>query len=356
MKRRRFILLSASGLVVAGAGAGTAGLWLRGDANDSPAPAMAHLHSLARSMSGAAIIGRAWVEQHGEEDAAQSLLNSLGLEADESLSFENFIDRLADRVETDLDQGTVFIHDGWWLAETEARLASLHVELLGDAASKAEATSFDTAREEEVVQVEDFQPKSVRQGEAISRPGLPNGVIRFATAEPPPVHLVIMLSGRRLTVRVTDRGFSIRVPGRVMDHLNANPGDHDIWVYDPVTNRRQYLGHFTVETAEPGEIGFCAVERWGPKSTTAGHKFNEQADGLPAIWIRIGCYPPETVVVFNGVELPTTLRPDEGLITANFPDPTLYESAGNFELALMDHRSGQTQPVGEFIIEAAPAQ
>lgn len=348
MKRRRFLLISAGGLAVAGTG--TAAFWLLDNAQDLKLPAADHLHSLARSMSGVASMGRAWTEQNRGENTVQALLDSLGFEADEPMAFEQFIERLAERVESDLDQEQVFIHDGWWLAETEARLAGLHVELLGEDASEAERPAFDNAREAEVVHLERFQPRSVRQGEIIRRQGLPDGVIWFATAEPPPVHLVVMLAGRRLTVRVTDNGFSIRVPAAVMDHFNANPGDHDIWLYDPVTNHRQFLGHFTVETGEAGEAGFCPVERWGPQSTRAGQKFNEQADGSPAIWIRVGCFPSDTVVTFNGVELTTTLHPDDGLITARLTDASLYADAGTLELALVDRSSGQTHPVGDFTI------
>jgi hypothetical protein len=348
MKRRRFLLLSASGLFVAAAGTGAARLWQPDQGSQQTQSTLEHLQSLARTMSGVAVLGRAWNQQHQGNNPESELLNALGLSAGELLSAEQFIERLAERIETELDQAQLFIHNGWWLAETEARLAGLHVKLLGEHASEAETPSFDSAAETEVVQLERFQPRSIRQGETISRPGLPEGVIWFATAKPPPAHLVIMLSGRRLTVRVTDKGFSIRVPETVRNYLSANPGDHEIWVYDPVIDRRQFLGHFTVNPGEPDALGSCAIERWGPQSTTAGQQFNTQADGNPAIWIRVGCFPPDTVVVFNDIELPTTLHPDRGLITANFPHPTLYNSAGTFPVALVDQRTGQSQKIGEF--------
>lgn len=353
MKRRQFLFLTAGGIAVAGAGAG-AGLWLFCPDRSEPRNAQSQLAALAESMVGVADVGRAWRAAHGQDDVQARLLESLGLRANQVLMHDELVDRLATRVEQELDQGRIFEHEGWWLSETEARLAALHVALLGPDASTATEPQFDRAPEVQIVELEHFNPRSIRQGETLAHPGLPEGVIWFALAERPPPRLVVMLAGRRVTINPAGSGFSIRISDALMENLNAHPGEHEIWLYDPVANRRQRLGVFTVREAAPNETGFCPVERWGPQETVAGEVFNEQPDGAAAFWIRIGCFPPETVVVFNGVELPTTLRPDDGLITVHVADPTLYAQSGTYQLELLDRETDSIQPVGEFQVTGRP--
>lgn len=352
MKRRRFLIMTAGGIAAAGAGAGT-GIWLFCSDRNDPRDAQRHLTALAGSMIGVAAVGRAWRDSNGEADAQQSLLHSLRFDGGEIVAYDEFVRRLAERVEGDLDQGRIFRHEGWWLAETEARLAALHVAMLGPDSSEGESPEFDRAPEGRIVRLKRFQPRSMHQGETLTRPGMPDRVIWFATAAPPPPRLVVMIAGRRMTTRVTDNGFSITVPKGLVGHFNTHPGEHEMWLYDPVTNRRQLLGEFTVHAGEPDKAGFCPVERWGPQETAAGKTFNEQSDGTSAIWIRISCFPASTVAVFDGVELPTTLRRDDGVITTNIPDPTLFAAPGAYRLELLDRESGDTQLVGTFNVTPA---
>lgn len=349
MKRRQFLVLTAGGIAIAGAGAG-AGLWLFCPAREEPTNARRQLIALAESLLGVAAVGRAWREAHVQADPEAMLLQSLELDADEVVLHEAFVERLAVRIEADLEQGRIFEHEGWWLAETEARLAALHVAALGPEASEAEDPEFDTAPEGRIVRVERFNPKSMRQGEAITHTGLPDGVIWFATASPPAPRLVVMMAGRQIRISTSEYGFSVRIPDGLQDYLNANPGEHEIWLYDPVTNRRQMLGTFIVREGEPDETGFCPIGRWGPRNTVAGEVFNEQPNGAAAFWVRIACFPEDTVLVMDGVELPTTLRPADGLITAHVADTSLYEAPGEYAIELLDRQTGNTQPVGPFVV------
>jgi len=350
MKRRQFLVLTAGGIAIAGAGAG-AGLWLFCPDRREPGNARQRLLALVEAMTGVAVVGRAWQQAHPQADVEHELLRTLGMDAEQIVLHEDFVERLGEQIENDLAEGRIFEHGHWWLAETEARLAALHVAALGPQASEVEAPEYSTAPEGRIVRLGRFHPKSMRQGEPITYSGLPDGVIWFGTAAATPPRLIVVIAGRELRISVGENGFSVRIPDALQGQLSAAPGEHEIWLYDPVAHRRQRLGTFTVREGAPDEAGFCAVERWGPQETRTGQVFNEQPDGAAAFWIRIGCFPPGTVVVLNNVELPTTLRPDDGLITTHITDPTLYDTPGRYTLELLDRESGAVQPVGEFIVE-----
>lgn len=354
MNRRRFLGMTAGGLVLFGAGAGT-GVWLFCPRRDEPLTAATQLAELARAMRGVAEVGRAWRRAHPGADVRERLQQSLGIAGDEVVTWDELAGRIGRRVESDFDDDRLFRHEGWWLSRTEAMLAALHVALLGPRVSEPREPEFDDAPEGRIVRLEHFDPRSLRQNEPLNHPDLPENVIWFATAEPPPPRLAVMLAGTRLSINARSSGFSIRLPDTLLDRLTAEPGDHGIWLYDPVAHRRQHLGDFTIRPArdsdETAREGFCEVRRWGPERTRVGETFNEQPDGASAFWIRVDCFPASTVVLFDGEEVPTTLRPADGLITTHMADPGLYERPGEYALELLDRDSGTTHPVGRFVVE-----
>lgn len=85
-----------------------------------PAAALARTPDIAAvDAVGAAEIGRAWLAAHPSD--AASLRRAV---------FPNGPDagtgpRLAQRIRTDFSAGRVFVHRGWFLSETEARLCAL---------------------------------------------------------------------------------------------------------------------------------------------------------------------------------------------------------------------------------------
>jgi hypothetical protein len=160
----------------------------------------------------------------------------------------------------------------------------------------------------------------------------------------------LVIRGRQLTINTTERGFSSRLPEALIGELGDNPGDHELWLYDPVENRKQKLGALAVREAAHKQDGFCAVDRWGPESAAAGETFNTQPDGASAFWIRVPCFPDSTVVTFGGVEVPTTLRPGDGLITTHITDHSIYAEPGEYPVELVDRESGARQMVGTFVV------
>lgn len=349
MNRRRFLVMTTGGAVLVGAGA-AGGVWLFCPCDSQQPGAAAQLDAIARSMSGAASAGRAWLEAHPAADPRAELLDSLAMEPRSSIDSDRLASAISDRVEEDFTQERLFRHDAWQLSQTEARLAALHVALLGAAASEASAPSFDAAPEAELVRLERYNPKQVVQGEILAHPGLPDNVIWFATAEPPPPRFRLYIDGTSLPTNASQNGFSVRVPDELRYRLFETPGEYPIWLYDPVVDRRQQLGALAVVAATASGGSFCDVDNWGPRETRVGEPFNEQPDGASAFWLRIECFPETTVVTLDGVEVPTTLRPGDGLITTHIKNHELYAAPGEYAVELLDKATGNRHPVGSLVV------
>lgn len=349
MRRRRFIAMTTGGIGLMGVGA-AGGLWLFCPGPSSLGTASAQIDEIARSMTGAASAGRAWLSANPGEQPRDRILEKLALEPGTQIDRDALITALGERVELEFAEDLIHEHDSWMLSQTEAHLAALHVSLMGNLASAGTEPSFDNAPEVELVSLERFDPRAVVQGEPISHPNLPENVIWFATAAPPPPRFRVYMGGASMPINANASGFSIQVPDSVRYQLFERPGEHPIWLYDPVVNRRQQLGAFTVQPAVAKTDDFCEVEAWGPQQTTAGSTFNEQPDGASAFWIRIGCFPSSTIVTLAGVEVATTLRPADRLITTHIEDHDLYRKPGRYPVMLIDTETGQTEMVGELLV------
>lgn len=349
MKRRDFLYLTAGGAAAVGVGA-AGGVWLFCPGRNEPLTAHRQLHSLAASMQGIAGVGRAWLDANPGVEPGAAVMEALGLQPGKLLTHRELVEQIEQRVARDFEQERLFVHQGWQLSETEARLAALHVALLGPDASEANDAAFDSAPQGSLVDVQRFTPQAMEAGKTLKGDGVPDGVIWFGTAGVPAPRMRLVIRGRQLTINTTERGFSSRLPEALIDELGSNPGDHELWLYDPVENRRQKLGTLTVRGSERGQDGFCTVDRWGPESTAAGETFNTQPDGASAFWIRVGCFPESTVVTLNGVEVHTTLRPGDGLITTHITDHSIYAEPGKYAVELLDTESGARQAVGTFVV------
>jgi hypothetical protein len=77
----------------------------------------------------------------------------------------------------------------------------------------------------------------------------------------------------------------------------------------------------------------------GPEGIRAGRKFNVQPSGQSAIWAIGRAVTLETVMVLNETELPSTVEPEAGVVTALVPSG-LCQSAGTYPVYLRDSASG----------------
>ncbi len=344
MKRRHFLILSGGSVVaLAGAGLGVH-FWQSG----RPVVLRDLLGEVAESLAGAGPVGRARLAAGVDGSAAEALARRIGRGLPEMLTRAELAAALGERVEADLVEGEWFRHDGWLLAETEALLAALHVERLGDEAHEAREPGFEQAREGRVASVRGFAPESMRAGENMTHPQLPDNVMGIVSPDAPGQVLVV-IAGRSLAPNFDDTGFSVRLPESLRERLSRQPEEHPVWLYDPVAQQRQRIGMLRVEAAVGAKPMVCKVEDWGPSRTPAGQAFNQQPDGSAALWLLADCPDAETVVVVWGeVELPTTFRPEDGLITARVPDPGLYAEPGDVRIRLLEPESGRFEPVGRF--------
>jgi len=349
MKRRRFIAVTGGSLGLVGAGA-AGGLWLFCPGPSTIDTASAHIDEIARSMTGAASAGRAWLGANPGAQPRDRILKALALRPGTKIDRDALVSLLAERVELEFTEDLIHEFDNWMLSQTETHLAALHVSLMGNLASEGTEPRFDTAPEAKLVSLERFDPQNVIQGQPISHPNLPENVIWFATDGAPAPRFRAFMDGASMPINANANGFSIQVPDSLRYQLFERPGEHPIWLYDPVMNRRQQLGVFTVRPVVAESDGFCEVEAWGPQKTTAGSTFNEQPDGASAFWIRIGCFPPSTIVTLADVEITTTLRPADRLITTHIKDHDLYREPGRYPVMLMDTETGQTRMVGELLV------
>lgn len=98
-----------------------------------------------------------------------------------------------------------------------------------------------------------------------------------------------------------------------------------------------------VAPAEPVDL---TIVNWGPKGTKAGTGFNVQADGASAIFFTVKHAGPGLVIMFNNQDLPKpAISRATNTISASVPDE-LIQTAGEFEVFVMDKESGRkSEPV-----------
>lgn len=346
MKRRSLLIAGGGSLVLAGLG-----VWSLDPLRfrSGPAPAPVQLEELALALVGTSEVGREFLARQPGVDPKRLLMARLNLGQDESISQETLIERLEVSIREDFEAGRILTAEsGWLLAETEVWLAALQVSVMGEGAPPAPAIGFASSRIAEFMQVEDYVPRGFTVGEALQHPGLPDNVMWFSAAAP--AHIQLYVDDVRILPTVNPNGFSARFPESLLQSLSARPGTHPIWAYEPAAQRRQIIGHLAVFDPQSSEAGFCRVIAWGEQETRAGLAFNPQPDGSSALWIRIDCAPQDTVVMFGGHALPTTVRATEGLITARVDPPDLYARPGDQTVRLVSESMQDEVDVGVFSI------
>lgn len=347
MKRRTLLIAGGGSLALVGVG-----VWGLRPWRTAPAPAAGQIEELALAMRGSAAAGRFILEQHPGLEPKPLLLRRLGLQASDVVLQDELIERLQGSVLEDFESARVIRTDGGWLlAETEAWLAALQVKLLGEEAPASSVVGFEYSSVADFVRIEDYAPRRLRQGSPLQHPDLADNVMWF-TAPAAPSHLLVFIQEQRILPAVNPNGFSIALSRQLVESLWSQPGAHEIWAYEPAAQQRQLIGRLSVlESDEHEGLAFCAVSAWGAQETRAGQPFNEQPDGSSALWIQVACAPDDTVVRLAGQALPTTVRMNEGLITARVVDAGLYAKPGELELELFSASAGETMLVGRFTIQ-----
>lgn len=345
MKRRTFLIAGGGSLALLGLG-----VWSLEPLNFVRASAVTQLGDLARSMQGTSEVGQAFLQDHSGLDPKRLLMQRLQLEHTDAVTQSELIERLKAAVVMDFESGRILTVSGdWLLAETEVWLAALQVALMGKEAPATPEVGFEHARIKSFLQIEDYAPKRFLVGESLQHPDLADNVMWFSVAGAPS-HIRIFIDGERILPTVSPVGFSVIVPGQTVQSLWSRPGGHPVWAYEPSSQWRQIIGYLTVSNGAVDDGIFCAVTAWGEQQTRAGEGFNVQPDGSSALWLSVDCAPDDTVVILGGEELPTTVRPDEGLITARVVNAGLYADPGELPLRLFSASRGKGIDVGVFSV------
>jgi hypothetical protein len=227
--------------------------------------------------------------------------------------------------------------EGWQLSETECQANALAASLQGfTEALQAEKTAPIKA---DFVEVENWGPRSTIEGETFNeQPDGHSGIWIKASGVPPAT--VLMFSNVSQSTNIYADHLTSGLRGTFMKTIIAKPGKYSVDLYDQDRHRIQHLGEFeVVARKEPLPFEQCRVAAWGPQQAVSGQPFNEQASGASAFWIRTNCTLDDGVVVFEGRKLKTTIRPQDGLITASMPDGHTL-APGSYPLKLLFADSG----------------
>ena len=78
----------------------------------------------------------------------------------------------------------------------------------------------------------------------------------------------------------------------------------------------------------------------------SGERFNVQAGGKSAIWVKVANVTPSCEITWAGKKLDSYVNAEAGAIAADVPDE-LFKEEGNFAIKVVDKNNGKvSQTVG----------
>ena len=93
------------------------------------------------------------------------------------------------------------------------------------------------------------------------------------------------------------------------------------------------------------------IKKFGPTKTMAGQGFNIQPDGVSAMWVKAANVTDTTVIVWGDRRIPTFRDPkDSDIITAPITKE-LYAKPGQYQIYLLDTKTGAKSNSGAFIVK-----
>src|SRR6056297_2289380 len=348
---RRRDLLQTAGLTFVGLQFGL----LAGCGNDSgrslavgpdDPEALETLRSLAGRLDGIEFVGPVCVDEVGETEPLDALLERL--RATSAQSLEN---AFSIALEQDFSTGDRIDIAGWQLARTECLL--LAAAATNQGLRDPVLTQQGDLRFEDFASIERWGPDETIEGEVFNPIGNGRGGFWIRVAEPVPGSTRLMLDGVELATQFEPGVVTASLEPDHMDRIIATAGMVPLVMVDTARNIAQRVGYLTVRPRPPAAIladgsssaVFCEVERWGPDHAPKGQAFNEQPDGSAAFWVRIGCAPPGSELVLDGTPLETSVR--TGLVSARVPHYAALE-AGPHRLTIRDPASGESLEIGIF--------
>jgi len=259
---------------------------------------------------------------------------------------------LAQLTRIDFENNRILDIDGWQLGRTECQAAALAASLHGF--TEPVEVALTPPAEVNFVTIEAWGPDHTLQGEAFNQQPDGHSGIWFKAKDIPPSTIMIF-SGLPQESNVYADHMTSGLRGKLMHATIDKPGKYSVDIYDRSRHRIQHIGEFeVVERLGPVPLDKCQVASWGPNQAVSGQMFNAQAGGASAFWIRTNCNDPKTIVVFDGRDLHTAVRPTEGLITASMNDGHELPP-GQYKVGLRLDNVDFVLPVGTLnVIESAP--
>ena len=250
----------------------------------------------------------------------------------------------------DFAQDRILDIEGWQLSETECQAIALAASLQGF--NEPVAVALTPPTEEVFLDVKNWGPQMTLQGERFNeQPDGHSGLWLVADNIPPST--ILLFAGRQLETNVYDGSLTSGLHGKFMNSTINVPGNYPVELYDRSLHRVQPLGEFVVvERREPLPFDQCKVTHWGPVQAISGQPFNQQANGSSALWFRSNCTPENGVVMLDGVDLDTTMRPENAMFTASVPGgENLLPGEHHLDLRFGD--SGNVLSIGTFTVYPA---
>jgi len=291
---------------------------------------------------------------HDPEGMQQTLMGELEAKL-QSVSSDNVSSSaisagLQQLMRADFAQSRVLDIEGWQLSETECQAIALAASLQGF--NEPVAVALAPPTEEVFLDVKNWGPQKTLQGERFNeQPDGHSGLWLVADNIPPST--ILLFAGRQLETNVYDGSLTSGLHGKFMNSTINVPGNYPVELYDRSHHRVQPLGDFVVvERREPLPFDQCEVTLWGPVQAISGQPFNQQANGSSALWFQSNCTPENGVVMLDGVDMDTTMRPENAMFTASMPGgENLLPGEHRLELRFGD--SGNVLSIGTFTVYPA---
>lgn len=323
---------------------------------DAPAPdvspadenALQQLQDLAAGLRGIEFVAPVCFRKLQTGNPLEELLSSLSDDA------ETLVAALRERIARDFEQDRVIDIDGWKLSRSECLMLAGAAEIQG--LTEPGELAAQPYVEKHFMDIERWGPKRTIEGEIFNPIGNGRGGFWMRISSPVNGSMRLVLGGQELATHFEPGLITASLEPDYMEQIIGAPGVHELVLVDKSRQLRQSVGFLTVAERPPmatladGSKSrvFCEAGSWGPDRAVEGEAFNRQPDGSAGFWVHIGCAPDTSVLMLDGVELPTSVQ--SGLVTARVEH---FEQLGRgkHELTIHDPASGERLTIGNLDVQ-----
>jgi hypothetical protein len=201
--------------------------------------------------------------------------------------------------------------------------------------------------------VHDWAPKGV---EAVAPGDATDSTFWVTFEQPPPRGTYLRLGHKRLDItRVTDHHIHGLLSQARSRAVFSRPGTLPLEAVDPLSGLVQKIGEFEVRPRADRIVladgrqsrRFCAIEGWGPQTSSRDGSSNLQPDGKLGLWVKAACLPRSARLAFGDQRLDTDVL--DQVATAGVP-LALLRRGGEVLIRLLDADSEEWVDLGHLVI------